>query len=564
MQTAMSWIKISHRIGFLVVLSILGTMVVIAICLGSLRDAMMAEKEIQVRRLIEFAVSIVDQQHRRVEAGEATRDEAQAAAIATLSALRYEGDNYVFMFDPAGRVIAHGGNAALVGRSMIDVEDVDGTRFIAEMVREAMRDGEGTVEYHWKLTDTSPPRRKISLVQLFAPWQWVLGTGIYVDDVDQAFYDQVLAIGSVVLVVVLVLAGTGIGIARSAIRPLARITGQMRQLASNDTAFEIVDVAKQNEIGDLARALETFRDQTNELARLEAQRVADEKAAREAKRQAMTALADEFERRISAIVQNVSAAADELEASATSMSTTAERTLDQAEQVNHGAQAASSNVQTVAAATEELSSSIGEIARQVSQASSVAQDAANEASEADTKVQSLAMAVNRIGQIVEMINAIASQTNLLALNATIEAARAGEAGRGFAVVASEVKTLAGQTARATDDIRNQIDAVQAATGESVSTIAAITGIIRQISDASTTIASAVEEQGAATQEITRNIHTAADATEVVRSNISGMRDGAVETGQTSKAVLSAASDLSVQASRLSNEMRDFLEGVRAA
>jgi methyl-accepting chemotaxis protein len=289
----------------------------------------------------------------------------------------------------------------------------------------------------------------------------------------------------------------------------------------------------------------------------------DRLAARQRKTD-MCKMADDFESAVGEIVETVSSASTQLEASARTLQVSAGRSQELATAVAAASEEASANVQSVASATEEMSSSVNEISRQVHESSRVANEAVDQAQRTNDRVGELSKAAARIGDVVELINTIAGQTNLLALNATIEAARAGEAGRGFAVVASEVKALAQQTAKATDEIGQQISGIQTATHESVGAIKEIGDTIGRMSEISSTIAAAVEEQGAATQEISRNIQQAAQGTQEMASNITDVQRGASETGSASSQVLSAAQSLSGESNRLKLEVGKFLTSVRAA
>jgi methyl-accepting chemotaxis protein/aerotaxis receptor len=278
----------------------------------------------------------------------------------------------------------------------------------------------------------------------------------------------------------------------------------------------------------------------------------------------MSKLANDFESVVGKIVETVSSASSELEASANTLTSTAEHAQELTTSVASASEEASTNVQSVASATEQLTSSVNEISRQVQESARMAGEAVDQARKTNDRVSELSKAASRIGDVVELINTIAGQTNLLALNATIEAARAGEAGRGFAVVASEVKALAEQTAKATGEIGQQIDGIQAATQESVGAIKEISGTIERLSEISSTIAAAVEEQGAATQEIARNVQQASQGTQQVSSHITEVQRGVSETGSASTQVLNAAKSLSGDSNRLKLEVSKFLDSVRAA
>jgi methyl-accepting chemotaxis protein len=354
-------------------------------------------------------------------------------------------------------------------------------------------------------------------------------------------------------------------IARGIIRPLSGLTAGMKELAGGNFGVILPGLDRKDEVGDMAQAVETFKVRAEEKAREEAETKIkqDEVLARQRKAE-MARMADDFESAVGQIVATVSAASTQLEASAGTLTTTAERAQELTSVVASASEEASANVQSVASATEELSSSVNEISRQVQESARMASDAVGQARSTTDRVSELSKAASRIGDVVELINTIAGQTNLLALNATIEAARAGEAGRGFAVVASEVKALAEQTAKATGEIGQQINGIQAATEDSVSAIREISGTIERLSEISSTIAAAVEEQGAATQEISRNVQQAAQGTQQVSSNVADVQRGASETGSASSQVLSAAQTLSADSGRLKLEVGRFLDSVRAA
>jgi methyl-accepting chemotaxis protein len=346
--------------------------------------------------------------------------------------------------------------------------------------------------------------------------------------------------------------------------PIAQLKTTMAAFAQNDLKADVPGVERRDELGEMARTVGVFKQNALEVERMRADQQAAELRQAQQRKADMIRMADEFEGAVGEIVETVSSASTELEASAGTLTRTAERAQEVTTTVAAASEEASTNVQSVASATEELSSSVNEISRQVQESARMANEAVDQARTTNDRVGELSKAASRIGDVVELINTIAGQTNLLALNATIEAARAGEAGRGFAVVASEVKALAEQTAKATGEIGQQISGIQVATQESVSAIRDISSTIEKLSEIASTIASAVEEQGAATQEISRNVQQAAEGTQQVSANITDVQRGAGETGSASAQVLSAAQLLSRDSNRLKFEVGKFLDSVRAA
>jgi methyl-accepting chemotaxis protein len=413
---------------------------------------------------------------------------------------------------------------------------------------------------------------------------------------EKAYADAMTELIAVAAIIGAIISGVSLlafFVVRGISRPVTRLTEITERLAEGELETEIDIAEGRDEIGRLVKQVKVFKDNLQAVSQMqkdqaetartafeaerraeEEKRAADakiaadrkrlEEEAAEKRRQDMLDLADSFESSVGGIIEAVSSAAADLQSSSQAMSTTAGQTSSQSSSAAAATEEASTNVQTVAAAAEELSSSIDEIGRQVSKSSDVAQSAVDRAQATNEKVQGLSVAAMKIGEVVDLINDIASQTNLLALNATIEAARAGEAGKGFAVVATEVKSLADQTAKATEDIGGQISEIQNATNEAVDTIGSITEVISEISEISSSIATAVEEQGASTREISSNVQQAAQGTQEVSSNMAEVTQAADQTGAAAVKVNTSADDLSVQATNLRASVDAFLTTVRAA
>ncbi len=378
-------------------------------------------------------------------------------------------------------------------------------------------------------------------------------------------FETSLAVELSIAVLLFAAAGmfTFVAVQRGAVGPLTRLTGHVRELAKGNKDIELVGVGRRDEIGQIAAAVQVFRENMIKAEQLSAAQRGEQER-KEKRQQAIEAIIRSFEASVAAALGALGSASAELDGTARGMTGTASATNRQAMAAAAASERASTNVQTVASAAEELSSSISEIGRQVSESTRITNQAVQETERTDKKIKGLAGAAERIGDVVKLINDIAGQTNLLALNATIEAARAGEAGKGFAVVASEVKSLATQTSKATEEIGVKIAEMQAATGDSVQAVQTIGQTIGRINEIATTIAAAVEQQGAATQEIARNVQQAASGTTEVSSNIVGVTQDAGKTGEAATRVLTAAGDLAKQGDSLRAQIDRFLADIRAA
>jgi methyl-accepting chemotaxis protein len=380
----------------------------------------------------------------------------------------------------------------------------------------------------------------------------------------EAANSQLLMLAAFVALALGISLASVVVIARSITRPIAALNGAMVALAEGKLETEVPGGDRRDEVGHMARAVEVFKTNAVERARLRAEQKENEERAAAQQRAAMQKLADSFEAAVGDVVAAVSSSATELEAAAGTLTRTAEMTQARSVTVAAASEEASANVQSVASATEELAGSVSEIGRQVQESTRVAGEAVVQAKRTNARINELQQAGTKIGDVLKLITDIAEQTNLLALNATIEAARAGEAGRGFAVVAQEVKQLAAQTAKATGEIANHITGMQAATADSVKAIDEIGATIDRVSHIASTIAAAVEEQGAATQEIARNVQNAAAGTSEVAGSIGEVNTGAGETGSAAAQVFSSARSLSTDSARLKTEVERFVASVRAA
>ncbi|MCW8916921.1 MAG: nitrate- and nitrite sensing domain-containing protein [Magnetovibrio sp.] len=435
-----------------------------------------------------------------------------------------------------------------------DVDEVNRMRKIA-VDSQYTGSTEGVEGPYWFKTITSKID-KLKKVEDVISDELKQQTAAIQSDARVSFFLFLIATG-VLLVVTTVLVTV---IVKGITRPVLSLTEVMGTLANGDTTVHVSGTDRGDEIGSMSQAVEVFKENMiNNLEMAAAQEKENE--IKEQKRIAMENLAHNFETNVTSVLTQVNQASNSMQSTAESMAATAEETSKQSTVVAAAAEEASTNVQTVASAAEELTSSISEISRQVSQSTQIAGTAVVEVDGANDKVQGLAEAANKIGEVVALITDIADQTNLLALNATIEAARAGEAGKGFAVVASEVKNLANQTAKATEEISNQIGGIQGATQDAVHAIGSIGGVINELNEIASAIAAAVEEQGAATQEIARNVEQASAGTSEVTQNIEGVNVAAGDTGQAAEMVLTAVNTLSGESEKLSHQVQDFLQGL---
>ncbi len=554
---------ISLKLLSIVAVGVLALMVAAGVSLAVIRAEMIDDQVSAMRRLSETGQSILEKHYALMQRGTVDEATAKKAAIDEIDALRFDGDNYLFAFSYNGEMLATHGQPADAGKNMLSSIDADGVPFVRLLLEKAQNKG-GEIFYSYKKPGKQGAYPKVSYAMGFNPWGVMVGAGVYIDDIDHAFNQLALKFSLGLLAALIVSLAIAMMIARNITRPLDELCGVTVRLGQRDYQVEVPGRARRDEIGTLANAVETLRIEALEAENLRHEQEELERRAAEQRHREMMAIADDLERKVASVVDVMVRSTENMRGSSHSMSDVATKASGASASVAAAAEQVSTNIATVASATEELSASVSEIARQVGQSSSISRQAVENTEKTTGLVNSLATAVDRIGDVVNLINDIASQTNLLALNATIEASRAGEAGKGFAVVANEVKSLANQTARATEEISQQIGAVQSATGEAVTAISDISEVIGSISQISAVIAAAVEQQHAATSEIASNCQQAAGGAHEVSQNIGEIAGLTSSVGHAAEGVSDASGDLETEAQRLRHEVDLFLSSVRAA
>jgi len=532
--------------------------------LWSLRETMTNDRQATLQQAVDLAASIVTDYQKKVERGELTLEAAQSQAKDNLRLLRYGNNDYVFVLDNDYKLMLHPMRRELEGMDQRGLVDNHGLNFTRVMVDTAIAEGHGFVRYFWQRVKEGEWVPKLTYTRHIAGWNWNIATGVYIDDIDEAFGNAAKTRGIPALVVILLATVAAAVIVTGVSHSLSRLTTRMKALAAGQLDLPIEDTDRTDEVGELARAMEIFKAAAQENRRLLQEQESLKAQTAQERRRTMMEMADNLEGRVKTMVAAVAEQGGKLGGAANLMSDTAHATNEQTTAVVSATEETSANVQTVASATEQLNASGGEIGRQVAISAEIARDARRDAERTNATVEELAAAARRIGEAIQLIEAIASQTNLLALNATIEAARAGEAGKGFAVVAGEVKALANQTAHATQEISDQINNVQSQTTNAVGAIHQIVTTISRVDEASASIAGAIEEQNAAIQEINRSISEAARGTREVVGHITKVSDGARVSQQVADDVAQSAQTMVGQTGGLAAEVEGFLAELRGA
>jgi methyl-accepting chemotaxis protein len=555
-------LRIPSKLVIMVVLAALGIVAVASIGLSVLKDNLLADRKVMLRELVLLANQALERDYQAARTAALSDDETIQRSKALLRSLQFGKGDYFYAYDAQG-VLQSNPNTALEGKNLFNATDSDGVYFARQQVELAPKGG-GFVQFRFPRLGGTEPIAKISYVTEFKPLAWAVGGGIYLDDVDAIFWSEVRRIGAILALTVVVVGAMCFLLGRSIVNPITGMTAAMHRIANGDTAAVIPARARRDEVGAMAQSVQVFKDNMIEATRMRGEQDELKKQSEVERTLLLGRMADEFENSVRSSLDTLTGAAVELRTTSNGLSSAASEASNQATTVAAAAEQASTNVQTVAAATEELSSSVSEIGRQVARSTQIAQQAVEQANRTNATVQGLSEAAQNIGDVIRLISDIASQTNLLALNATIEAARAGEAGRGFAVVASEVKSLASQTAKATEEISAQVAAMQGSTGDAVQAIEGIRGTIDSINEFTTAIAAAVEEQDSATKEIARNVQQAASGTNAVSDNVGVVTRTAGQTGAAASHVLASAEALNVQAATLRQKVDSFLANIRSS
>jgi methyl-accepting chemotaxis protein len=531
------------------------TLIMIFLLIPFIRELIMKEKQTAVSNLVQVAISVAESYQKQIDAGTLTREEAQHQAVERIAAIRYNEKDYIWINDLTPTMIMHPMKPEMNGKELSENKDPNGKFLFREMVKVCKDKGKGFVEYTWPKPGNSKPVPKISYVELYQPWGWIVGTGIYIDDVDTQMQKIMLVMIVSLCILLLPALFSALFIARLITVPVSVLVKQTAQVANGELDIEI-ECSSNDEIGQLAYSFKTMTEHLHSIINDIANGV-----------HRLTSSSNA----LAVVSRQLSASALETADSSSAVAAATEEMSTNVQSVAAAMEQSSCNVNMVASASEEMTSTINEIAQNAEKARSISEEAVTQSRNTSKKMAVLGESAMKIGKVTEAITEISEQTNLLALNATIEAARAGEAGKGFAVVANEIKELARQTASATVDIKNQINEMQTTTSTRIADIEKISAVITEIHEVINGIATAVEEQSAASSEIANNISQASQGIAEVNENvaqssvviadithdISGINQQSTQVGEGSNQVQASAHGLADLAAELENLIKKF-------
>lgn len=509
--------------------------------------------------IVEQSVSIIKASYEAYKAGEISEKKAKSNATNIISQQRFGLNDlgYIWINDSSSKMIMHPIKPSLDGEDLSKLQDPNGLHVFQEFSKVATSMGNGFVNYMWEKPGADSPTDKLSYVQYFEPWDFVVGTGYYIEDVMEPFWQELKFSLLISFSLFLVVFFVAFRLINSIVTPIGNLTTSIKRLSGGDVETKIDDQNRLDEIGEMAKSIEEFRLSAIEQLSLEVEKEQSNKIALD--RQTYNdRLIEEFRVTVSSGLENVISDSGDMKATADALSDMSSTASEQAKTASSASEEASTNVSTVASAAEELSSSISEITRQIDQTNNIVQKASDTTEITNNQIISLAQKSQSIGDVVSLIQGIAEQTNLLALNATIEAARAGEMGKGFAVVASEVKSLANQTAKATEEISLQVTDIQSSTSDAVKGIAEISEIMKDVNNFTNVVSASVAEQNRATVEISENVASASSGTQQMASNMVGISVSISDTSSSAANVANISNQMTVQIGTLNNSIDEFL------